>query len=870
MPENFNEWAATPWRSTTLEVDLPEVLLGRSTYSVPRSADQIKKAKTRGFPASSNVRRLPGLAWSITPGLTDWTNAITTAAPTHGFTVSGSLLDLAGFNVVAGDNSVVQHLAYKNPSDLPGVSTPGSLVPQGVPVWRRVVPAGESWSNELTADVLAVPKPTLPSQHVAMDRLMVGRQTYPPNVGFVLGWYRPPLAGSVQDTLLSFYFGGSSDTDPAPSRNRGYWCVSVRGDGSTFLHEQEGQTWQERDEFRYANEPRPRGGLTTLEILPIGKDRMAFRSSAIASDITEGGAYFAMKSFRRSQSDFLSSLFQHTKARCGHDHKKNISGSGNLRIDLRRDSRMQLMVGLQTYAAEAIVYDEPFEIPMAPAGVVMRVMATKEEPAGTSIQITLYDATTHAPLTTNDDGNFLTNSGQRFYYAKIRFTSDSTRLRAPYLFAYSVEVEGLYTLRDATPVTGGDLLQVSITGPDKSPDHETASFSLDDPTNELKREGSEAPILATRGRVHGRIRTTEREWSEVESEWKDVFSVLFQGEIDFAPNHQLPMPDLENGVIPAWPSGNRRRYDNVTMNGMWSRVSEIPVLGREFLKDPATGNFYKAKDFVSGLFTKAGFPPEYQDFPESDIRIFPTLTDDRSVLSEGTPYGKAIRYFCEYYLEWVILWDANARKDPDAFMDGLWRAIPFYPPEPPYNITWNFTKYGPEDGRLVHLPESYPERTTWIKSYLEYPEAPEVNSVTVIGATDGSDEKLTFFRHNPRSYQRHSSDPVPDPDHVDFIGHEVPVVVKFSELVTSEGVMYVGQKVFRRAAYGRYRIDFFAPLVLFRDTSDPYQIRKRPHRYGDMIQIDGRPAMVQNCNPQILNETGDAFQWAFYECIYKD
>lgn len=861
----------TPDRGLFFEINTPDVRLGRMIHSTPRSADQIRPVKRPGFPESTNVRRFTGFAWGMKPLLTDFTNAIVTGSSPSGFLLNGLLLDLSGFNTPFGDNSVKQYFAWKNPGDLPGVSTPITLPPRAHPVFKRVVPAGETWNADLTADLTVNPKPTLPSQHVAMDRLLIGRQTYAPNQGYIFGFYAPPTSGSVNDSLHTFYFGGGTDITPGPSINAGRWCLTLRGSGEALLFEKQTLTWILRDEFKWSNEPRPRGGLTLIEVLPYGKDKIIFRSSAIASDITEGGRYFAAGTFRRNKSDFIAHLYQHSTPQAGHTHVHDVTGAGAIAADFRRDWRFEWFCGLQSYPTQADLYDEVIEIPIVPAGTKMRVISRNEQPPETSIEFEVYDADTHAPLSSSADAigkYWISNAGQRFYYPRYRMNASPDLLRAPLLFDGMLVVDGFLNFTQPTP-TSIRVLDASVTGHDyNSPDHESAVIEVYDDQNALL-------LLKDRARVQCRLSTDCLTYDIDTGEPLPTSSVLIDGEILNAVASPIP-----HATGASWPVADASRY-NLTIGGKWTRIWDLELessypLFRTVTR-PDTGGDTSSSwepltvfEIVTGLFYLAGFTENFVDLPEIPYRYQLTGTREKDILTSGTIIGEAILKFIGLYTDVLLFWDPNAMKDPNETMEGVWRGV--YYPELPFHFVWNFTRFGPDSGNLIHVPESYPENTTFTEHYHEWVEPPEFNHLQMIGATDGADDgyKVTAEYKNRRSYKADQDQDEPDQHHPDYIGHEVLRKVFLPELTTQEATNYVGRRLFKETCFGYPRADFDAPLVLLEDPDDAYQIRPRPLRLGDMVQIDGRPAMIMNCNPSSRKGRGDLYQQAYYEVIYRD
>lgn len=457
----------TPGRKTVLQLGIGEKVLARQSWTLQRGASHIVPQRSAAGLVSRNVFSTGGDAWILRPQFHETIQALKTSV--------GGYISPEEVETAPGVTSM---FTFNRRDDLPNLGADADLPAQGAHYYQKRVNAAADWNEaRLEADELAYPAPPADAtQSYPLDRLLSGLVTYPPNTPYAVQFKTPEGLGGA-DGLLNFYWGGQTESKP-DGTSGGEFCLTFRGDGTAQLWERDdtANDWGVGpvEEFRW-NTPgeSPGGILSTLGIIPYAEGRTWFAGPYAAPYSTGGFSHLLgplvglmAAALQRQPGAGTASLYRESKSLTGHLHTTYMTGSGVVRLDLRRPSRIPFAIIRGNYPESGVLIDSPFEINRyLPADTPIRVAATSYLYDNTTIQAALYDATTGLPLATDPDGAFLSVAGSRKYFAVFTLVS-ADGIGTPALYAYSVDVQGGFAVRAATPLVTARIQDCRIIGPD--------------------------------------------------------------------------------------------------------------------------------------------------------------------------------------------------------------------------------------------------------------------------------------------------------------------------------------------------------------------------------------------------------------------
>ena len=832
---------ATPFRQTVLQLDIGEVILGRDYWEHNRTSGQIAQARKAGVARSQNVWPMPGDAWILKVQETDLSQVVKTDL--IGNVVNATDVTLAGGFVVKD--------MFRKPTDLTGVGTDASVATSGMPAFQKRVAAGASWDSKLTDDTAAMPQPDQETtQNIPLDRVLVGKKTYPENTPWCIRFATPSTWEDV-DGMLTFYFGGPTGTDPQAEK-AGQWCVTLRGNGEATLNEFDGTAWQFRSAWRWSESHQGHTFADLLVIVPHGTDRIALWSGQALIDLRRGvvpvlvtiagAAIGAAQAAERGVH-----LYKETFAEVGHRHLTAASGPGTIRMDLRRDQRMPVSIIKGSYAATGTIVDAPFLTDeLLPANTPLNLTIDAYLPPNTSVTGQIYDADTNLPLSTVN-GFFHSVSGQAKYYVILTLES-SDGVQTPVVYGYKVSVPGEFSSRPNVPTVIENLFGVDITGPDTDPTHEQATVAIKD-----LYDG--AQLLRTRDRIRSLI-------SVKDTLTGDIISHLFEGE-----THQAEAV-VRTGIKPGW-----HDYPNVHLVGLWCRIAERFARDlKNFARDENAPDDpfwhgkppWKVTSILRYLLNSCGFADDELDIPDLPIRfasISPLFRINQTdwLLTYGADYSTLIQRLAWDYLRMVLV------RDPNAGPRGMWRLLsnpgpPYTSPLASFMITpsswaspadvWNSATYG---------VGNFPIRTESLRTW---PKAPEANVIRVRGVrteSSGQSWLLETLLKNEDSISGSRS-------HPDYIGH--PVEMEFPpdpSIQTQDDCDWAALTTYDAVAHAQHWAGWESPYVLVDNSiADPLQFMPfRPLRINDLVYLGGLPFLIRSANPRY--DRSDEWQWCYYE-----
>lgn len=853
--------ATTPNRVTSLVLDTPTWNAAQAHIGIHRTADQINiQASQRQGRTSSNVQYLADQAWALENRFQRWEEAAFSSATF----------------ITQADGTTVPNGAWyfldRTPEDLPGISAinSGTFFNQTIPVFGKLVSAGDSFSQTLSADEASWPRVTEPSETIRLNRIFAGNKTYPANQGYQF-MFQVPSGVQAQDWLYTFYFGGPSDADFIPdeeSAGAGQFAVSFRGDGTAWLWSvgKYGNVSQfvKRYEFRYSRTTRVADGWHWCQILPYRNNRIIFRN--LQADNAPSGGQGLGETWSGRKEPLHTSIYKHSIQSTGHRFHTNICGAGEIRIDARSDTRWRFSVMTEGWKTLGTLYDSPLALPrVIPANTVISIVGDFEAPTGTALTIDVYRNDTSAALVpvSGSTSQFYSVADVREYF--VRFTFTGTGSSSPFLRSYTLQVDPNILLSTPTTQTGGLIQAFTATSGSVDPSTETASIQIEDPGNVLTK-------LGQRARIPCQVRTTI----------SSTYSVLFEGEISRAGQGRktaptgLSIPTI--GTAATW-----RVYDALCV-GPWARLYDKVAMksfpySQDFNAPPGSynGNQYppwRVTDIITDLFRAAGVPAQVLDIPTNELRLFPSQNGENGanpllLPNMNSRYAPVIWDLAFKYLNGFLVWDPNAGTH------GMWRLI--YAPQNPYigSFVWDFV-FGPAGDAPgpIHHPGRYGAEQTFIyrDTYQQWETAPECNHVVVWG-TGGQDANGVWRHSNElRNYTSYDPDPLNPTSDItsqDYLGYELSALHTEPMLRSAEAVEFYCRRIYDSAAHGRKYASWQSPLVLLTNPDDTHQTRPRPLRLGDVVRVNSQMAMIRSSAVEIRRDRGgDAFQLGHYQATF--
>lgn len=881
--------AVTPNRHSRLVLDPGAYTIFQDPVRHARRADQMAKTPTGPASLSRNVSFQPGNAWTLSTRANHLRVSDTSA-----YVTAASVLMAGGWRQVN---------TYRQASDLLGLGTDPGMIASGSPAFTKDISATTDVSSQvLMSDQAAFPQPVLGSADVPVDRVIVGLRDFPENAGFSLQ-FSVPGDFNTPDALMTFYFGGRTDTATSGAV-AGQFALTILGNGSAELYEWTGNAWGFRHRFPWmAGTHVGNLQIYTIRIFPYGQDSIVFRTLD-ADTVVESGGFtllgmlvtIAGLSTAAMDAKRGMSYYRSVQSQTGYQPGAFVTGRGNFRLDVRRDLRSLIQIAQILPQPTGVLIDAPFSVGAPPPGFTpMVVQPIVYTPKNSSITPIICDATSGTALAGNGFGTFYSNAGQANYFVRFEFAADhvvagggsigggsppGNAEQTPVLFGYSVQVTGTIIQRPGTSLTGGLIRDVSITGPDLSPDHETAQLTINDPADEL------AAQFRGHGRVHSQV--------QVKDDAGHLTSIIFEGETAKVVALKRGRKNA-GGYTPSkvFPVSEWRRYD-ASFVGMWARIADYvnlgfanwsadkdsPAMPPEF---PQPGSLpWKVTDCLRDLLRACGFPDVQIDIPDINIRLgnFKTGASEFILMPQAYVPGLILK-LCQGYLGAALVWDPNAGGLGGSTPGGMWRLLAN--PQPPYtNIVANFVGLPdkPGTGQLVTHPNSYNTASTFIVRGSErtWVDPPEGNWVTVstVGQVLSADAGPNQLRADIVNYASADFPPgMPgwgpgDRTSPDWLGRIVHILEVFPAVTASNpqraaaDLQFAARRIYDVACHARKWLAFQAPLLLISDSTDGLQRRPRPLRLNDLVTVRGAVCQIRSCNPVYKN---DKLQLAEYQML---
>jgi hypothetical protein len=839
----------TPWREVTVTLDSAEPGHSEPYYARQRDRFAIKMEEV------DSVEQLASGAIGLKPNETDLSFLHETTAG------QGSIIRLPDVEAIPLLQEVPMQRQYP---ELPLLSPGASVSSTGDHFLLKRVPAGSNWNSILSSPLGS---PTLsPTPRYPMDRIAEGKVgpggAYPgidpADQGYVIRFVAPNVPVGFADYLWTFMFGGIMT--PA---GFGLFALTLGGAGKAKLHEWIGPEatggWELVDEWVWAPAELIPGRMHAVRLIPHCSKWLEVRSS-VTDTARPGGRMTAHRP--------TGLHGQEVKPHAHLYEAKNrqaiavppaglawpVTGQGRFRFDARRDLRFPFQIARITYPATGSFEEPPFRVPNTPGTshvveLVLRAIAhkrlTDSAPLGEVVPEPI-DTTTDMSLapdteTYSEGGVSKTISGYETPPApnamKVRLVLSTllgTTHVTPYLLGYEVRRRGEFATPAASPITISDshrvqspVTRLEIDQGDQDPTHARATLRIADLTNRLTR-------VRARGEMPIKIETTYDRLDQTKK------AVIFEGTI------VKPVATLRGNLTGvAYPSPDWHEL-RLECAGKHHRISkrDWPKQVLSFAwdpngpVDPDTGGRkpWKVTDAARLLMQTAGVPDDMLIIPDLPMRFWSNGDPDQEHLqiSVGTPILEFVQLVLHDYLNYFLVWDANALSA------GAWRVLPAPSSSDP--VLWNYQADGPGAGKLAHHPGSYAADTTFMDEWESWPVAPLGNWLQVTAGQGNSDGKhYTVQVRNPLSYDRPGDSAASDVEDPDYLGYLSPLYRRIDgRLTTPEAAKFVARVTFERVCRGQRFGRLLSPAVLVapNEASVYTTNTHRPHLYGDHVTID--------------------------------
>jgi hypothetical protein len=290
----------------------------------------------------------------------------------------------------------------------------------------------------------------------------------------------------------------------------------------------------------------------------------------------------------------------------------------------------------------------------------------------------------------------------------------------------------------------------------------------------------------------------------------------------------------------------------------------MQLLGfKSYAQDEATrdANGYRlpwlVTDVIKDIFNRCGVPADELDIPDLPMRLWlggPKDTAETAgyILKPGTDPTKSLEFFVRDYL------GAALQRDPNAGPRGMWRLI--FPPANYNNLLLTVHILHPSflDTKDPVDDSAYPSGHTFcqFRNFREWTVRPEASSVTVIGMDPVTKLQIpcTMVNYNLISNQFLLGRYQP------LVRHPDPAIRDFNTAAI------IANNLFARTCVQYAWVAVRTPLTLVTDPLDPLQVRPRPLRLNDVIQVGTRKAVVRFC--RISYGRSDEQQFQSIQAVY--
>jgi hypothetical protein len=847
--------ALTEGRRTTVTWGLTEEVLAEPSFVMRRAGRQMSPT------ALSTVERLASGVWILSP--------VAGRSEIHELSAAqASTLRLADVNAASTFTEVPTNRAL---TELTGIGAAAGVATSGDYFFTKRVAAGASWNATVPGGPSA---PTLPSTNYPMDRVLVSKAWHAAQTSYQFTLLAPGTAVASPDWLATFYFGGPLIGDStAAHTGYGQFALSLAGTGRARLNEWIDGAWALVNEWRFQQIGQGAVSAIALRIIPHFPRFIEFRTITTAFDdglLNELAAIgkLAIKGARQDPSGVTA--FVHETANRGPlaagasaGGLLPITGIGPVALDVRRDLALRAQIHRIQYPASGTITDGAFTLPVGVAGDRVAKLTLlgydyylDDVTAATQFTAVMQTAA-GGSLTTASETYTLGGATHTFTgyvppggtnACRVQFTltnlePSGARWHSPALTAYEVERRPVIQSYAQGAFTGGILREFSISSAGYQPDHETASLTIDDPSNQLA-------ALRTRGKIGCRLEVSY----PADAYGPAGSAILFEGYGSRITAKRRGKAGRE------YPSPNWHEFD-AELVGKWDRLQGQFFMTRRYFNDEATSPSgrtsrlggppqpWKVTDAIRVVLQDNGVSDSRMSIFDDDIRLWARSNQDAEgtlVVPPGTSVTEYLTRIARDYLNAALIWDPNAGAA------GMWRLV--QPPDGTEPIRWNFVYQTASGNKLPHLSASYGASTSPIFELEERPVPPEGNVLTFSGGNrPGTATRVQWQLVNPASWNAPAHPASANINDLDHLGFIEPIEYVDVSVTDPAAALFFARRLYNLACRGELWAEWTAELVLIAPSDDPLlTVRKRRMlRTGDAVTIDGARYIIESVNPSV-------------------
>lgn len=789
---------------------------------------------------------------------------------------------------------------------LDGVTYSPQVAERGSDFLQKLIPAGDSWAQSLSADQVAFPGPTPEQDATDLDRMFRTTYNHEPWDGINFQIWIPGSVFSSHGPLFTIYFCGPAGSDQAAQSDpdlmgTGMYALKCRSDGNAELYERlVDTTWLSRFQFRWATDSEQSAPWTVCNIGIISDcmqdgdgvftgRRICFRPRSSTRGLFGSQVYNVASMARLYLEDKLNVTPVYTVPRITNEP----TTLAPIRFDMRRDVRASFQLSKFGYEEAGSILDDVLSLDQVITDTGdttydLYLYWRSRAPDGTSLDAYLAEAD-GTPLVASTaviehgefkEQGFTPVGGMRYVRAGFDFTSDTNH--SPTLLEYAIYREPLTTTENpltpyeiparATPPSlfAQEIVDLRIMPQESEPSQESATIVINDFTGDLSalRDRSMVPIQVY-----------------VEDEVTLDYMLVFSGYVLEANGEMHRGNEAERDYPSIY-------WETFTLQcvGEWARLSEAITQRRyNWSVDPRTGGVWKVTDVVRRLLTTV-YPEDMVIVPDIDITLLSisaTQQSDIYIMEPGTRIGDAVKSLLEDFLGAYLVFDLGAGTR------GAWRVLE--QKHAPYNNLVYFEIDHPGAGKLPHVSAAYGTTTvdgqliqkTFVQAGTAFQHniPAEGNIVMTYGGASGDQAAsrgtqggtmLSQVAYSVASFNFLGLPPdhehYPNGSSPQYYGRIVPIKVIDYTLASQAAVDWKTRRVYEKACFARTFRRFRAPLVAVTDATDASQVRPRTLRYYDPVgyrERDGtlRQYLVLSCQPAYRK---DRVQMADYVLVRQE
>lgn len=830
-------YESTPTRVTFVRIDSPSQNAVQLPMAQERSADEMARgagSESAGF----WLRPLSG--WQLSPLQRNPSNQQELA------TLQGAIW---GSTQLQTPKGWVQIPKFDPISEV-GIDYGSGVTVSGDLFWDKQVTAGDDWSSgsyQLTSDGTAFPGPLTGQSNAPLDRVAVGISSLAQDQSLFLRFQLLGTRATSPDYCLGIGFGGPPGLTTG---GIGQFYLALGGDGKAQLFEMGSNgTWQGCDEFPFCSRLQT---VSMMHLIHISPSTNSLDPSMAGSIVIECTSTSQGSSVHPRFGQGTDSKTDSRIAAFAIPASNSAYSPCPVRVDVRRDLRVQFQIASPVYPLSGILTDDVFSLPFLPNPAQPLTLAWFSNPFGNVVLSgQLFDGLTGLSLTNagqiGDFPQFMPPNQSRYIQSRFTFNGDGTS--TPTLYGYRVQTDGI-----VNPTSDIELdLQTETT------ELMTLSESFDEGFDHARLRISDVQglfsslLLRSGHRLRVDVQTSET--------GSPLTVGLFSGYVD-------EIQSIVKGAVTG-DSYPVARYSEIEIiaSGAWSRLAQAvsPIrfnYGLDFNSVDANGRVqpYLVTDVLTSLFALAGFPSSSLNLPVSSARLHQPSSGQGWIIEPQASIGDLVlRIASEFF-------GATIAFDPSLGTSGQWRLISQSPTSSPIA---SFTTAG-VTGKLGHKLGAYPNATGFIRrgSLSQTVQPPRANMVVGYGLAGGFGLhstpfllKQSFVNTSSFSFLGSSSFDASSPD---YLGYCKPIFIYLPQCSSGEALSFSLRRYYDAECHGSELIAFQSPLLIVTAPNDLLNNQPRPIHANDMISYSGSNYRLLSVKSQWKK---DAHQYAYYEAI---